>query len=124
MNRPLFLTYPSPAENQICRCKDNPFKAALCEHGHMMECHYPYTCRTAGCCHLSKYDISSEEFKQLQDAARENIRTGQMWPYRLDEQGQVYVDLTWFRSGRESDMPGQVTMPYQVHAQADGLKGE
>lgn len=118
MNKPLFLTYPSPAENPICRCKTNPFNATLCEHGHMMECHYPYVCRTAGCSHLSKYDVTPEEFKAMQDEAREKIRIGQMWPYRLDACGQVYVDLAWYRSGRGSDMPGTAMELDLVQGQA------
>jgi hypothetical protein len=39
--------------NPECRC--NPMQAMMCPYGHMLECHYPKTCREADCQHSRRY---------------------------------------------------------------------
>lgn len=41
-----------PPPNPLCRC--NPMQAMFCGWGHMLECHYPKTCREAVCDHYKR----------------------------------------------------------------------
>jgi hypothetical protein len=61
--RPL-LSYPQPADNPACQCKENPMRAMFCMLGHLTECHAPGDCLSARCTHLLKYD-GSEEYRGL-----------------------------------------------------------
>ncbi len=85
------LYYPAPDNNPACQCKGKPIKAFFCEHGHMLECHHPYTCNEAACSHLEKYDYSPEQIELMDAQARANIAAGLMPPYALDEHGNIIV---------------------------------
>jgi hypothetical protein len=98
------MAYPLPMMNPACRCKGSPTGA--CTHGHLLQCHAPYSCAEAGCLHMVGNGYSFDSFHAAQEQARERIQAGKMWPYRLDDQGQVYVDRSWFLSG--PDTPGAV----------------
>jgi hypothetical protein len=87
------MNYPEPKLNPACQCKGNPVKAFWCQHGHMLECHYPYDCQTAGCNHLHKYGFEPPEIAASEAAAREAIKAGKMPPYKLDATGQVIVEI-------------------------------
>lgn len=102
-----FLTYPIPEENPGCRCIGNPIAAMFCGMGHMLECHAPHNCADAGCSHLAKYLYTSEEFQKMQSQAREKLRGGQLPPYRLDELGNVVIDLNLVHLGVVADGPGR-----------------
>lgn len=117
MTRPIFLAYPAQSQNPACRCAS--ILTGMCKHGHMLQCHAPYTCEEAGCLRMVGNGFSFESFYQAQDEARERIRAGQMWPYRLDEHDQVYVDLNWYRLGRGSAMPGTLIESGPEPTQAD-----
>ena len=77
--------YPPPGANPHCKCT-NPMQAFFCFTGHMLECHYPYACDVAGCCHLLKYDFSHEEALELQIEARRKMEAGKLPPYPLPGQ--------------------------------------
>jgi hypothetical protein len=89
----LMPTYPTPEDNLACQCKGNPLAAFWCMNGHMMECHYPYDCRTAGCSHLPRYDYTWEEYEEIDQEVRAKIAAGKLPPYALDEHGNVIVKV-------------------------------
>jgi len=86
------LTYPPPEENPNCKCKDSTLAAFFCDHGHILECHYPFTCSQAACSHLHNYDLSREEKDRLTDEVRAAIERGERKPYRVDEHGNVWIE--------------------------------
>jgi hypothetical protein len=47
--------YPPPNENPACICT-NPMQSFFCAFGHLLECHYPHTCREANCSHMDGYE--------------------------------------------------------------------
>ncbi len=85
------MNYPDPDHNPACQCRGNPLAAFWCQFGHMLECHYPYTCARAACSHLESYDFSQEQIRELTEETQAAILAGQMPPYQLDEQGNVVV---------------------------------
>lgn len=87
------MNYPAPIQNPACKCKSSSMMAFFCHCGHMLECHFPYTCEEAACSHLARYDFPPEEILRLEAVARAKIKNGEMPPYRLDEQGNVVVNL-------------------------------
>lgn len=86
--------YPDRTRNPHCHCQGSPVAAFFCSVGHMLECHYPYDCVTAGCSHLARYDFTPDDVKRLEAAAREKIRTGELYPYYLDENGTIAVHVS------------------------------
>jgi hypothetical protein len=95
------VNYPDPDHNPACQCKGNPLRAFWCQFGHMLECHFPYTCTEAGCGHLERYDFEPEELERLQQEARGAIVAGQLPPYQLDENSQIQVDAEAMRIARD-----------------------
>jgi hypothetical protein len=65
--------------------------AFFCLYGHMLECHFPYRCREAGCSHLNRYDFEPEQVEELENTARAAIAAGKRSPYMLDEHGNAVV---------------------------------
>lgn len=61
--------YLPPQLTANCACRGFPMRAFMCMTGHMLECHFPLDCRTAGCGHLAKYDFEPEQVQELQEAA-------------------------------------------------------
>lgn len=88
------MNYPSPKLNPKCLCKDNPHKAFWCKTGHMLECHYPYTCQQAACSHLAKYDFNEADIRMAEAGATMAIRAGKMPPYEFDSAGNIIVKIT------------------------------
>lgn len=56
MSDEILISYPLPADNPACQCRDNPMRQMFCSFGHMTECHAPSDCSSARCTHLMKYD--------------------------------------------------------------------
>jgi len=57
LNKPRYGTSrdmgkPEWPANPACRC--SPMQAMFCAYGHMLECHYPHTCREAQCDHYQR----------------------------------------------------------------------
>jgi hypothetical protein len=86
------MKYPAPEENPFCQCKGNSRRAFWCRHGHVLECHYPYTCREAGCSHLE--NLAASERERLEASAKEALAKGKRAPYYLDSSGQIVVGQT------------------------------
>jgi hypothetical protein len=84
-------SYPMPDQNPVCECRGNPMRAMCCPVGHMLECHYPYSCDQAGCAHLRKYDFEHDELLEMERDARRRLKAGQLAPYSLAENGAVTV---------------------------------
>ena len=82
------MNYPSPDENPLCQCKGNPLAAFWCGHGHMTECHFPFSCQEAACSHLRRYDFSEEEIEELEA----DVRVSQTL-YEFDEHGNATVNI-------------------------------
>lgn len=61
--------YLTPGMTADCQCRDNPHKATFCMTGHVLECHVPMDCETAGCSRLDKYDLDPGTVKDLQERA-------------------------------------------------------
>jgi len=85
------MQYPAPRENPFCQCRGNPLRAFWCRHGHLLECHYPFTCRQAACSHLSLYHCSAEELARLEAEARTALAEGKRAPYFMDKNGNIYL---------------------------------
>jgi hypothetical protein len=83
--------YPEPACNPNCQCRGNPMRAFFCPVGHMLECHYPHDCRTAGCSHLGKYDLEPEEVAAAEELAIDRLKLGQLAGYFMRKDGQVFA---------------------------------
>lgn len=75
--------YPEPVLNPHCKCRGNPLLMMMCPTGHMLECHWPYDCESAGCNHLCKYGYTPEEVQMLQARADGQIERGELPPYGL-----------------------------------------
>lgn len=45
-------------ENRCPIGEDYPMACAVCQFGHMLECHYPMNCQEANCAH---YQVGSQE---------------------------------------------------------------
>jgi hypothetical protein len=56
-----------------------------------MECHYPYSCREAGCDHLDRLNLPRAELARLKEEARLAVTQGKRPPYYLDSEGNVCV---------------------------------
>ena len=83
------MKYPAPDQNEFCQCKDNFGRAFWCRHGHVLECHHPFTCRQAGCSHLE--NLPPAERARLEAAAKEALLKGRRYPYYLDDSGKICV---------------------------------
>ena len=55
--------YLPPNLTADCQCRDEPRRSMFCMTGHMLECHFPMNCGTAGCSHLSGYEYDTEAIK-------------------------------------------------------------
>lgn len=86
------MNYPLPNENPNCQCAGNPMAAFFCQYGHMLECHYPYGCRTAACSHLRRYDFSEEEVLEFEEKAKAASAAGGLKPYVFDAAGNATVE--------------------------------
>lgn len=67
------ITYPSPEENELCKCYPDLMKAFFCQYGHAMECHYPMPCDVACCSHLEKYGFTESEIAKIRKLAEAAI---------------------------------------------------
>jgi hypothetical protein len=85
-------SYPMPNENAACQCRGNPMKAFGCPWGHMLECHFPYTCEQAGCEHLGRYDIEPSTVAEIKLDALAALKGGGMPPYTIIAGTTVSVD--------------------------------
>ena len=85
------MKFPPPEQNPHCRCRANSGRTFWCRYGHVTECHYPYTCRQAGCSHLAQYKMDSKEPAELEAQAKTAIRAGQRPPYVIDNKGGVRI---------------------------------
>jgi hypothetical protein len=83
--------YPRPDHHPLCQCRGNPMRAFVCLSGHMLECHYPYSCGVAGCGHLAQYEFGPEEVAVIQRRARERMQAGKLPPYELGQDDQAVV---------------------------------
>ena len=84
-------TYPEPADNPKCTCPGH-MASFFCATGHMLECHAPHSCTTAGCGHLAQYTEDPEMLAELWRAAIRRLREGDLDGYRLDGE-RVVVDV-------------------------------
>jgi len=79
------MRYPPPADNDNCQCQ-HPMQSMFCSFGHMLECHYPYSCQDAGCSHLLRYDWSPGQVAELMKRAVERIRAeGDPYGYLVED---------------------------------------
>jgi hypothetical protein len=85
------MKYPAPEANPLCRCKRDPSRCFWCKHGHLVECHYPFTCLEAGCDHLEKYKLGPVQLIQAKAAARKALWDGRLAPYSTDQDGKIIV---------------------------------
>lgn len=81
------MNYPQPQDNHYCRCAPNLMAAFFCATGHMLECHWPYTCDQAGCSHLYKYDWSLSDIQIAEELAKEVVLNGPF--YLLNSDGSI-----------------------------------
>ena len=114
--------YLPPDLSPHCQCQGNPQKAFFCMTGHALECHYPMTCRTAGCDHLPIYDFTPEEVHEAGlEADRVLARAADPECATCDGSGQRDFTLTLgqiygegpsvVHIGASPDLPVQVAGP-------------
>lgn len=99
--------YPVPSMNPHCRCRTDS-RQVLCRTGHLLECHYPYSCELAACGHLDRYYGLAEQelahYRALRAAARARLERLDMDGYALDAQGElVAVPFDDAALGQEGD---------------------
>lgn len=87
------MNYPEPSENPVCQCRGNPMRAFFCQTGHMLECHYPYDCKTAACGHLHKYDLNSAELAEAERTASQLLSEGRLPPYVRGNDGGIRAEV-------------------------------
>jgi len=85
------MKYPAPEANPLCKCRRNPSRLFWCKYGHLVECHYPFTCLEAGCDHLEKYKLGRVKLIQAKEAARKALLDGILAPYDNDADGNIVV---------------------------------
>jgi len=58
--------YAPAAIQPTCACGGNPLRASICPYGHILECHYPYTCEEAACGHTLSYEEQEAERREAE----------------------------------------------------------
>ncbi len=62
--------YLPPRLTEHCICKDKLVRTAMCEMGHINDCHYPLDCSMAACFRLAGQGFEAEEIDTLQTTMR------------------------------------------------------